>query len=124
MGPFFYLKAWQCPTLRNTSMYFALRASAKAHYSQIAPGNLGHMGANVYNTRKYQNVNKKKPISNETGFFIFKAWQCPTLTWGSPTLPSALSIFTSEFGMGSGGTYSLLSPSKLAHVVIVEGLNL
>ncbi len=29
----------------------------------------------------------------------FKAWRCPTLTWGSPTLPSALIRFTSEFGM-------------------------
>ncbi len=29
----------------------------------------------------------------------FKAWRCPTLTWGSPTLPSALFRFTSEFGM-------------------------
>ena len=28
-----------------------------------------------------------------------KAWRCPTLTWGSPTLPSALIRFTSEFGM-------------------------
>ncbi len=29
----------------------------------------------------------------------FKAWRCPTLTWGNPTLPSALIRFTSEFGM-------------------------
>jgi hypothetical protein len=31
---------------------------------------------------------------------------------GTPTLPSALSSFTSEFGMGSGGTYSLLLSDK------------
>ena len=43
---------------------------------------------------------------------IFKAWRCPTLTWGSPTLPSALIRFTSEFGMESGGSKSLWSPSK------------
>ena len=30
------------------------------------------------------------------------------------TLSSALSSFTSEFGMGSGGSYSLLSPGKSA----------
>ncbi len=42
----------------------------------------------------------------------FKAWRCPTLTWGSPTLPSALFRFTSEFGMGSGGSKTLWSPSK------------
>ncbi len=42
----------------------------------------------------------------------FKAWRCPTLTWGNPTLPSALFRFTSEFGMGSGGSKTLWSPSK------------
>ena len=43
---------------------------------------------------------------------IFNAWQFPTLTWGDPTLPSALQRFTSEFGMGSGGTAALWPPSK------------
>ncbi len=37
----------------------------------------------------------------------FDAWQFPTLAWGDPTLPSALRRFTSEFGMGSGGTTAL-----------------
>ena len=37
----------------------------------------------------------------------------PTLTWGSPTLPSAMHRFTSEFGMGSGGSNALWSSSKL-----------
>ena len=32
---------------------------------------------------------------------------------GTPTLPSALRRFTSEFGMGSGGSILLLSPSNL-----------
>ncbi len=32
--------------------------------------------------------------------------------WGDPTLPSALRRFTSEFGMGSGGTTALLPPDK------------
>ncbi|WP_288398527.1 hypothetical protein, partial [uncultured Serratia sp.] len=26
---------------------------------------------------------------------LFDAWQCPTLAWGDPTLPSALRRFTS-----------------------------
>ncbi len=43
---------------------------------------------------------------------LIDAWQCPTLAWGDPTLPSALRRFTSEFGMGSGGTTALLPPSK------------
>ena len=37
-------------------------------------------------------------------------WRCPTLTWGSPTLPSALQRFTSEFGMVSGGSTALSPP--------------
>ena len=40
------------------------------------------------------------------------AWQFPTLAWGDPTLPSALRRFTSEFGMGSGGTTALRPPGK------------
>ena len=46
------------------------------------------------------------------GFFLFDAWQFPTLAWGDPTLPSALRRFTSEFGMGSGGTTALVPPGK------------
>ncbi len=41
-----------------------------------------------------------------------KAWRCSTLTWGNPTLPSTLFRFTSEFGMESGGSKTLWSPSK------------
>ncbi len=46
--------------------------------------------------------------------FLFqnKVWQFPTLTWGDPTLPSALRRFTAEFGMGSGGTTALSPPDK------------
>ena len=46
------------------------------------------------------------------GLWVVGAWQCPTFTWGSPTLSSALSSFTSEFGMGSGGSHSLWPPGK------------
>ena len=45
-------------------------------------------------------------------FLEFRAWRCPTLTWGDPTLPSALNVFTSEFEMGSGGSRPLLPPGK------------
>ena len=44
---------------------------------------------------------------NGVGYSI---WRCPTLTWGIPTLPSALRHFTSEFGMESGRTTALWSP--------------
>ena len=46
--------------------------------------------------------------------------KCLTMSYshmGNPTLPSALNSFTAEFGMGSGGTYSLLSSGKLVSVV-------
>ena len=55
----------------------------------------------------------KKPLSKRQGLVYFEASRCPTLTWGDPTLPSALSSFTSEFEMGSGGSYLLLSRDKL-----------
>ncbi len=54
---------------------------------------------------------KKLSLSTELSA-LFDAWQFPTLTWGDPTLPSALRRFTSEFGMGSGGTTALVPPGK------------
>ena len=56
--------------------------------------------------------NKKTPCLRMRFLCLFDAWQFPTLTWGDPTLPSALRRFTSEFGMGSGGTTALLPPGK------------
>ena len=43
---------------------------------------------------------------------------------GTPTLSSALSRFTSEFGMGSGGSNTLLPPGKLAEKPGSESLTL
>ena len=55
----------------------------------------------------------QKSPSVRMGFFtLIDAWQFPTLAWGDPTLPSALRRFTSEFGMGSGGTTALQPPGK------------
>ena len=55
---------------------------------------------------------KKAPCFRMRLFCLFDAWQFPTLAWGDPTLPSALRRFTSEFGMGSGGTTALSPPGK------------
>ena len=57
---------------------------------------------------------KKRPRPGKpVGVFLYvKAWQCPTFTWGNPILSSALSVFTSEFGKGSGGSHSLWPPGK------------
>ena len=61
--------------------------------------------------------NKKLSLSTELSA-LFDAWQFPTLTWGDPTLPSALRRFTSEFGMGSGGTTALVPPGKFFVLVL------
>ena len=56
---------------------------------------------------------KQKPRTLRYGVIRFRynsIWRCPTLTWGNPTLPSALRHFTSEFGMESGRTTALWSP--------------
>ena len=61
---------------------------------------------------KTQKAQKEQNRSIER-FVEGEAWRCPTLTWGDPTLPSALLRFTSEFGMESGGATMLLPPSKI-----------
>ena len=53
---------------------------------------------------------KTKTPSHSARGYTFSTWRCPTLTWGNPTLPSAHRRFTSEFGMGSGGTTALSPP--------------
>ncbi len=55
---------------------------------------------------------KQKPGLSTGLSALFDARQFPTLTWGDPTLPSALRRFTSEFGMGSGGTTALVPPAN------------
>ncbi len=58
----------------------------------------------------------KKPRTIRYGVLLIDAWQFPTLAWGDPTLPSALRRFTSEFGMGSGGTTALKPPGKFCYL--------
>ncbi len=59
-----------------------------------------------------RNRQKQRPCLPTGPFVLFDARQFPTLAWGDPTLPSALRRFTSEFGMGSGGTTALVPPGK------------
>ena len=65
--------------------------------------------------RDFKYRKRKKPLSFDRGLRLFDAWQFPTLAWGDPTLPSALRRFTSEFGMGSGGTTALKPPGKFCY---------
>ena len=53
----------------------------------------------------------KKPAK---GGFLCKSLAVPYFHMATATLSSALSGFTSEVGMGSGGTRSLLPPGKSA----------
>ncbi len=59
---------------------------------------------------------KKGPVFRLSLSFYLMPWQFPTLAWGDPTLPSALRRFTSEFGMGSGGTTALRPPGKFCFI--------
>ncbi len=45
-----------------------------------------------------------------------KLVRCVEGEGGDPTLPSALRRFTSEFGMGSGGTTALVPPGKFCFI--------
>ncbi len=81
------------------------RATGSVAPVSVAPP--GKMAARL--AAKYKN---KRPSLSTEPFVLFDAWQFPTLTWGDPTLPSALRRFTSEFGMGSGGTTALSPPGK------------
>ena len=68
----------------------------------------------LFDQLNLKSVQKRKnpDLQSRSGCFVFGAWQWPTLTWGNPTLPSAIRRFTSEFGMGSGGTNVLWSSSN------------
>ncbi len=55
---------------------------------------------------------KKNPGSGSSLGLGLSAWRFPTFARQPVALSSALSGFTSEFGMGSGGSRSLWSPSK------------
>ena len=66
----------------------------------------------------------KGPVFRPGLPLLFDAWQFPTLAWGDPTLPSALRRFTSEFGMGSGGTTALQPPGKFCLLTRFSPVNL
>ena len=67
-------------------------------------------------------LKRKKAHPSGWALHLIDAWQFPTLTWGDPTLPSALRRFTSEFGMGSGGTTALVPPGKFCYLYQAENL--
>ena len=52
--------------------------------------------------------------------FYVKSLAVTYFHMGTPTLSSALSGFTSEFEMGSGGSRSLLPPGKLLELAVTQ----
>ena len=92
------------------SVHPALRPSGQPSAVQNRSRRFCHIPCS---SRSYHQIlNKKIPDSFEPGISLFNAWQWPTFTWGDPTLSSAQIHFTSEFGMGSGGSRTLWLPSK------------
>ena len=64
----------------------------------------------------------KKPSRNIYWVLVYKSGDV-LLSHGKPTLSSALTCFTSEFEMGSGGSQSLLSPEKLSKTALCRVLS-
>ena len=87
----------------------------------------GHTVPSVFDYRVLALLPNEKALVVRQGLFEIRTWQCPTLTWGNPTLPSALIRFTSEFGMESGGTVSLWLPGKtgnnLGKIILIQSVS-
>ena len=86
-----------------------------------------HTVPSVFDYRVLALLPNEKALVVRQGLFEIRTWQCPTLTWGNPTLPSALIRFTSEFGMESGGTVSLWLPGKtdnnLGKIILIQSVS-
>ena len=65
-----------------------------------------------------QRSQKKTPAAYATRVLLIKSLTMTYSHMGSPTLPSAIRRFTSEFGKGSGGSTALLSSSKALHTLV------
>ncbi len=85
-------------------------------YGFVAPVSAAPPGRHTGTLAGRQKRKKAHPAG--WALHLFDARQFPTLTWGDPTLPSALRRFTSEFGMGSGGTTALVPPGKFFVLVL------
>ena len=64
---------------------------------------------------------KSPTLSNRA--FLIRSLAMSYSHMGTPTLPSALLRFTSEFGMGSGGTTVLLSLDKNVINQVINSIN-
>ena len=97
-----------------TSLRHCTRALLQVHPCPLNAGKGMRPVRNGAEMRGYlADRRRKKTLNVSSGLLhLFDAWQFPTLAWGDPTLPSALRRFTSEFGMGSGGTTALQPPGK------------
>ncbi len=106
-GFFVLFGAWLRPGRRASPTAFKW---AK-HVSQGPTFTLLTHGTHV-RIEHYQIPEIKKPRQQAVGVLKFRSLAMSYSHMGNPTLPSALFRFTTEFGMGSGGSKTLLSPSK------------
>ncbi len=103
LGPLLYLMSGSLWRASCPPPYGPLLRNVQIRSRRICP---------PQETTHRQTTDKQRPSLSTEPFVLFDVWQFPTLAWGDPTLPSALRRFTSEFGMGSGGTTALLPPDK------------
>jgi hypothetical protein len=88
----------------------------KAEPSDLQSGPFGHSGTPPRGGHiNMELLCLKQPLNNATTVVNIKLNRRLAMSYshmGTPTLPSALLRFTSEFGMGSGGATVLLSLDK------------
>ena len=84
-------------------------STSGAHANQAFHFYVGVQINAALNTLKTQN--EKSPTLSSRAFRM-RSLAMSYSHMGTPTLPSALTRFTSEFGMGSGGATALLSLDK------------
>ena len=109
-----------CPPLESAHRQTTL--STYIRTSQCDPSGIKSGTCQRYSGRVTHKT--KGPVFRPGLSLLFDAWQFPTLTWGDPTLPSALRRFTSEFGMGSGGTTALQPPGKFCLSTHLLGMSM
>ena len=95
------------------------RRHRRSQSSHRSSGVLPHGWQAEFPLSPYSHVAHHQKIKNppclSTRDCLFEVWRCPTLTWGDPTLPSALVCFTSGFGMEPGGAIPLWPPDINCH---------
>jgi hypothetical protein len=76
-----------------------------------------------HNASEREKNKTKNPDAFASGFVVFKTLAVSYSHMAAATLSSALSRFTSVFGMGTGGSNSLWPPGKLAEKLLNQSID-